>query len=283
MMTSRGKALSTAALAVAFALAFSLPAAAAVLARVDGTEITDDDVATAMEDIGPSLPEQLDETGRRAYVLNYLIDMKLLAKRAAADKVDSGPDFQRGMAYFHDKLLMQTLLGSVAKNAATDEALHKVYDDAAKAHPPEPEIHARHILVATEEEAKTALARVKGGEDFAKVADELSKDPGSKGGDLGWFIKDKMVPEFAEAAFKLKKGEISDPVKSPFGWHIIQVEDIRQSQMPPFDSVKDEIMRYVGQQAESGFVGDLRSHAKIERTEAAPAAQTLPPGHPGMP
>ena len=105
--------------------------------------------------------------------------------------------------------------------------MHKPYDEAAKAQKPETEIHARHILVPTEAEAQAALKRVKAGEDFAKVAKEVSKDPGSEGGDLGWFTKDRMVPEFADAAFKLEPGQISEPVKSPFGWHIIQVEEKR--------------------------------------------------------
>ena len=223
-----------------------------------------------MEDLGPTLPEQLDDAARQTYVLNYLIDLKLVAKKAAAESSTSDPDFAREMAYYHDKVLMQDLLGKVAKDAATDAAMKKVYDDAAKAQTPQPEIHARHILVATEEEAKAALARVKAGEDFGKVADELSKDPSSKGGDLGWFTKDKMVPEFADAAFKLKPGEISDPVKSPFGWHIIQVEEVRQSQFPPFDQVKDEVVHYVVQKAQGDFIVDLRNHAKIERTDAAP-------------
>ena len=109
--------------------------------------------------------------------------------------------------------------------------------------PPRPtrrseEIHARHILLPTEEEAKAALARVKAGEDFAKVATELSKDPAGDGGDLGWFTKDRMVPEFADAAFKLQPGQISDPVKSQFGWHIIKVEERRMRTFPPFEAAQ---------------------------------------------
>jgi peptidyl-prolyl cis-trans isomerase C len=268
-MTFRGKALCYSVAAV-LAVALAFPAAAKVVASVDGVEITDDDVAIAMDDLGPTLPEQLDDAGRQTYVINYLIDLKLLSKKAAADKLENSPDFARQMAYYHDKILMQELLSKVASDATTDTAVRKVYDDAAAAHTAQPEIHARHILVATEEEAQAALARIKNGEDFAKVADELSKDPGSKGGDLGWFTKDKMVPEFADAAFKLKVGEISAPVKSPFGWHIIQVEDTRQSQLPPFDQVKEEVTRYVVQKAQGDFIAGLRGQAKIQQTNPAP-------------
>ena len=121
----------------------------------------------------------------------------------------------------------------------------------------------------TEEEAKKALERVKGGEDFAKVATELSKDPGSKGGDLGWFTKDRMVPEFADAAFKLEKpGDISEPVKSKFGWHVIKLEEKRTKEFPKLDQVRDQVVRYIMQKAEGEEVVKLREAAKIERFDA---------------
>ena len=178
---------------------------------------------------------------------------------------------------------MEQLLGSVAKAATTEEAERKAYDEAAKAEPPQEEIHARHILLPTEDEAKAALARVKGGEDFAKVATELSKDPSGDGGDLGWFTKDRMVPEFSEAAFKLKKGEMSEPVKTQFGWHIIKVEDTRTKSFPPFEQIKDQAARYVAQKAESDAVAQLHSAAKIEFFDAdgkplPPEAQAADPG-----
>ena len=251
-------------------LAGFLPASAKVLATVNGQEITDDDVKVALEDLGQNLPAQLKGPQRDAYALDYLIDLKLVADQAGKDKLGDSPEFANKMAYYHDKTLMETMLGNAAKASATDEAEHKVYDDAAKARKPETEVHARHILVPTEAEAKAALDRVKKGEDFAKVADEVSKDPGSQGGDLGWFTPDKMVKEFAEAAFKLDVGQISDPVKSEFGWHVIKVEGKRDKAFPPFDQVKDQVARYVVQKAQSDLIMKLRDGAKIERTEAAP-------------
>jgi peptidyl-prolyl cis-trans isomerase C len=241
-----------------------------VLATVDGQSITDDDVKVALDDLGPNLPQQLQGPQREAYALDYLIDLKIVAAQAAKDKLGDSPDFARKLAYYHDKVLMESMLGDVAKSAATDAAEHKVYDDAAKAKKPEVEIHARHILVPTEAEAKAALDRVNKGEDFAKVADEVSKDPGSQGGDLGWFTKDKMVPEFGEAAFKLEPGQVSQPVKSEFGWHIIKLEGKREKPFPPFDQVKDQVARYVVQKAQSDLIMNLRKDAKIERTAAAP-------------
>ncbi len=257
-------------LAAFLSLAASLAAAETKpLAMVDGQAITDQDVDSALVDIGQGLPQGLDAAGRRKYALDYLIDLKLVARKALADKIDADPAFQRKLDYYKDKLAMETVLGKVAKDADTPAAEHAAYDAAAKAQPPQEEVHARHILLPDEATAKKALARVKAGEDFAKVADELSKDPGSKGGDLGWFTKDRMVPEVAEVAFKLQPGQISDPVKSQFGWHVIKVEDKRTKTFPPFDQVKEQAARYVQEKAQSDLIAGLRKAAKIERTEAA--------------
>ncbi len=278
---ARRLALSLASsLGAALLLAGAAHAEPKVLAKVDGVAITEDDVADALLDIGPGLPQKLEGAAREKYVLDYLIDLKLVAKKAEADKLDTGADFTRRLAYYRDKLAMEALLGNVAKAATTEEAEHKAYDEAAKAHPPEQEIHARHILLPTEEEAKAALARIKAGEDFAKVATELSKDPAGDGGDLGWFTKDRMVPEFADAAFKLEPGQVSDPVKSQFGWHIIKVEEKRMQSFPPFEQVKDQAARYVAQKAQSDLIASLHQGVKIERMddEQKPAEGAAPAG-----
>ncbi len=262
-------------LGAALGLAGSALADPKVLAKVDGQPITDEDVADAMADIGPGLPQKLEGAARQKYVLDYLVDLKLAAKKAEADKLTSTPEFERRMAYYHEKLAMEQLLASVAKAATTEEAERKAYDEAAKAQPPQQEVHARHILLPTEDEAKKALARVKGGEDFAKVATELSKDPSGNGGDLGWFTKDRMVPEFSDAAFKLKEGEISEPVKTQFGWHVIKIEGVRTKSFPPFEQVKDQAARYVSQKAESDAIAQLHNAAKIELFDAD--GKPLPP------
>lgn len=256
------------------------PAQAKVLAKVNGVEITDEDLKIAMEDLGPGVPHQLQGKARESYVLDFLIDEQLVVQKAQADKLAETPDFAKKMAYLRDKALMETLLGNVAKEAATDAAIKATYDEAAKNQKPETEYHAHHILVPTEEEAKKALARVKGGEDFAKVAGEVSKDPGSKGGDLGWFTKDRMVPEFGDAASKLKPGELSEPVKTQFGWHIIKLDETRPKTFPPLDQIKDQVARYVVQKAQSDLVMKLRDGAKIERTEPPVEADKAAPAKP---
>ncbi len=262
----------TCALALIFVAGFgSLPAAAKILATVNGKQITDEDVRIASEDLRGSLPPQLDGKARDAYVLDFLIDGELVAQKALADKVEQTPEFAKKLAYYREKLLMETVLEDVAKKAATEQAIKATYDEAAKNQKPQTEVHARHILTETKEDADKALKRVMGGEEFAAVAKEMSKDPGAEGGDLGWFTKDRMVPEFADAAFKLDVGQVSDPVKSPFGWHIIEILDKREKTFPPLDQVKDQVTRYVVQKAQSQMVADLRKNAKIEKTEPEPA------------
>jgi peptidyl-prolyl cis-trans isomerase C len=271
------KTLCALVLALGFGTLLTLSGAEAkTLAKVNNTDITDEDLAIASEDLASGLPQDGDEAERRAYVLDYLIDLKLIARKAESNKLGDGPAFKRQMDYYRDKVLMEQLFTAIAKDATQDEALHKVYDEAAKSQKPETEIKARHILVTTKEEAEAALKRVKGGEDFAKVADQISKDPGSKGGDLGWFTKDRMVPEFANAAFAMKPNQISDPVQSQFGWHIIKVEEIREKKFPAYNDIKDQISRYLIQKAQAELVTKLREGAKIERLEKKPEPAPTP-------
>ncbi len=154
--------------------------------------------------------------------------------------------------------------------------MHKVYDDAISKLPDEQEVHARHILFraeagdekaskAAEAKAKAVEARLAKGEDFAKLANELTEDPSGKtnGGDLGYFTKGQMVPEFANVAFSLDKGKVSAPVKTQFGWHVIKVEDKRTKPKPTYDEVKPQIEQFVARKAQAELVTKLRAEAKI--------------------
>ena len=262
--------LSTAALGMALTLMTALPLRAddnPVLAKVNGSEIRQSDVTAAEKDIGASLA-QLDPASRQASVVQLLIDLKLVTKAAEDKKIADTPDFKQKLAFTRSRLLMDTLLDQEGKAAVTDAALKKVYDDAAKQISGEEEVHARHILVGTEAEAKEIIAKLKKGADFAELAKKESKDPGaSDGGDLGFFTKDQMVPEFSAAAFALKPGQISDPVKSQFGWHVIKVEEKRARKAPPFDQVKPQLEAFVIRKAQAEYVAKLRSDAKIERLD----------------
>jgi len=171
------------------------------------------------------------------------------------------------------KLLAGLMLRQAAQKSVNEEAMHKVYDDAVKQMGDEQEVRARHILVETEDQAKAIEADLKKGADFAELAKQKSKDPAAAdGGDLGYFTKDQMVPEFADVAFKLDKGQISDPVKTAFGWHIIKVEDKRKKPVPTYDQVKDQLATVVVQQSQADLVNKLRNQAKIERTNPPPPA-----------
>jgi peptidyl-prolyl cis-trans isomerase C len=240
-----------------------------VLAKVNGSEIRQSDVALAEEELGPSLA-QMDPASKSENVLAFLIDMKIVAKAAEDKKVENNDEFKRRLAFARNRLLMDSLLATEGKAATTDEAMKKVYDDAAKQITGEQEVHARHILVETEDEAKAIEAELKKGADFAELAKKKSKDPGAAdGGDLGFFTKDQMVPEFSAVAFTLEPGKISDPVKSQFGWHIIKVEEKRNRKAPDFAQVKPQIETYVTRKAQAEYVAALRAAAKIERTADA--------------
>ncbi len=259
------------------------PAAAApvspdsVVASVNGRPITQGDVAIAAEDPALSLPG-VDDAQKKGLLVDYMVDLKVGAQAAEAAKVGDTPEFKRKLAYFRDKLLLDDYLEQEAKKAATPEAEKAVYEQTVKLMKPEDEVHARHILVDNEAEAKKIAARIKGGEDFSKVAAETSKDPGSKaeGGDLGWFSKERMVPEFADAAFALKPRQVSDPVKTQFGWHVIKVEDTRTKPQPSFDELKEQIDQHLIRKSQQDLILKLRSEARVERTEAAPDAAAAP-------
>ncbi len=277
-------ALSAAAGCLAMALLASAPVRAEdnpVLAKVNGAEIRQSDVALAEEELGPSLA-QMDPATKKDNVLAFLIDMKIVSKAAEDKKIGEQADFKKKLDFARNRLLMDNLLAAEGKAALTDEAMKKVYDDAAKQIAGEQEVHARHILVPTEDEAKAIKAELDKGADFAKLAKEKSKDPGaSDGGDLGFFTKEQMVPEFSAVAFSLEPGKISDPVKTQFGWHIIKVEEKRNRKPPEFAQVKPQIEQYVTRKAQADYVAKLRETAKVERLDkpAAPAvtAPATPP------
>ncbi len=249
-----------------------------VVARANGVDIHESDLAYAEEEVGGNMPTMAPEQ-KREYLINYLADVVVLSQVAEQQKLSDRPDIKRRLAFDHNRLLMEAMLQDVGRAALSDEAEHMVYDEAVKQMASEQEVHARHILVATEDEAKAIVAELKKGADFTKLAKDKSKDPGAaEGGDLGYFTKDQMVPEFAEVAFKLDKGQISEPVKTQFGWHVIKVEDKRVKPTPTFEQVKPQIDNYVAHRAQAELVEKLRSAANIERLDkpAAPAPSLNP-------
>lgn len=261
----------------------SQPAAAdpddAVIARVNGSEIRQSDLAFAEEDFSNELRGAPADV-KREQLIAYLTDVILVSQAAEKKNLADGNEFKRRQAFLRNKLLMGALLQQRSKEAVTDEEMHKVYDDAVKQMSAEEEVRARHILVETEDEAKAIVEQLKGGADFATIAKEKSKDAGSatNGGDLDFISKSELVPEFADVAFKMYPGQTSNPVKTQFGWHIIKLEEKRNRQPPTFEQLKDRIEAFVVRKAQTELVTQLRETAKVERLDkpATPATPQAP-------
>jgi peptidyl-prolyl cis-trans isomerase C len=240
-----------------------------VVARVNGVDIRESDLALAEEDLGADM-QSISPEARREHLISYLADIIMVTQTADKKNLADNPDFKRRLAFLRNKLLMGYELQQEAKTAVTDQALHQTYDEAVKSMAGQEEVRARHILVQGEDEAKAILEQLKKGADFATLAKEKSKDPGAaEGGDLGYFTKDQMVPEFADVAFKMYPGQLSNPVKTQFGWHVIKLEDKRTKQPPEFEKVKDQIEVYLARKAQTEFIAKLRQNAKVERLDKA--------------
>ena len=246
-----------------------------VIARVNGVEIRQSDLAFAEEDFSNELRGAPPDV-KREQLIAYLTDVIIVSQAAEKKNLGDSAEFKRRQAFLRNKLLMGYELQDEAKAALTDDALHQTYNDAVKSMGGQEEVHARHILVESEDEAKALLDQLKGGADFATLAKEKSKDPGAaEGGDLGFFTKDQMVPEFADVAFKMYPGQLSNPVKTQFGWHVIKVEDKRTKQPPEFEKVKDQIEAFLARKAQTDFITKLRQSAKVERLDKP--AEPKPP------
>ena len=245
-------------------------------AVVNGEAITLDDLKIAEEDLAASLPQQLTPAQKQEYLTSYSVDLRIAAAEAEKVKAVSEEDIAKKLAYFRKKIMMEALLTKVAKEATSDAAAKKFYDDKvaeikasdakAKAAPPEEEVHARHILVKTEDEAKDIIKQLDAGKDFAELAKEKSTDPNkSEGGDLGYFTRGRMVKEFEDAAFTLEKGTYSKtPVKTDFGYHIIKVEDKRDAAPPPFEQVKDQVRQLVMRDKYLELLAKAKETSKVD-------------------
>lgn len=241
----------------------SVAAEETVVARVNGVDITESDLDLAASEVGSRL-SQLPLPDRRRVLLQFIIENELLAAAAEEANLASSEEFEARLKYHRRLALREAYFEKSIRGAVNDAAVRKIYDENIGALKPEPQVHARHILVETKEEAEAVAERLKKGEDFAAVAKEMSKDPRAEGGDLGFFGRSQMVKPFSEAAFALEVDEISKPVQTPFGWHIIKIEEKRDRKPPSFEDVKDALMAQLVQQMAAKTVQELNATAKIE-------------------
>lgn len=254
--------LSALAFVVAVLAAFAQPVRAEdkVLARVNGVPITSADVRFAEAEIGDQLRPGIQPAMRLRILVEYLIEHQLFAEAARAEKLGKGPTHDRRVHYYNRRILRDAYFDARVRTAVTDAEAKKVYDGI-----PREQVRARHILVKTLPEAKDVIERLNRGDDFAALAKEMSLDTSNKdsGGDLGFFGRGQMVPAFDSAVFKLKAGEISDPVKTQFGFHVIKLEQRRKIPVPPYEAVKDRIMTRLMHRKAKVVAGQLRRNAKI--------------------
>jgi peptidyl-prolyl cis-trans isomerase C len=256
-------------LAAVLAFAGAAPAQPAaddpVVARINGAEYHKSDIVAMQRTLPPQIQQMPIEQIYPALV-DQLVNGTLIVEAGRADKVDQDPALKKRLARYEDQLIQEAYITREVEKASTDAKLRAKYADFVKSNPGKEEVSARHILVATEAEAKAVIAELQKGGDFAAIAKAKSKDPGSQnGGDLGYFGREDMVPEFADVAFKLKKGEYTkEPVKTQFGWHVIKVEDKRTSAPPSFDEAKEELTDSVARDVINDKVKELRDKAKVE-------------------
>ncbi len=269
------------------------PAAAAapvdpVVAKVNGQPIYLSDVQQAAQGLPDNMrgmpPQMLFPM-----ILDQMIDGKALVIEAQKDGLPKDPMVARQVQAAEDRALQSALLSKVVGPEVTDAAVKARFEKDQASKPPEEEVRASHILVANEADAKKIITELDAGADFATLAKQNSTDPGGKnGGDLGFFKKDDMVPEFAAAAFALKPGEITQtPVHTQFGWHVIKLVERRTAPPPTFDQAKDDLRQKMIQEYVQQAVAQARAGVTVQKfnmdgtpVKATDSAEPPPPAKP---
>jgi peptidyl-prolyl cis-trans isomerase C len=236
-----------------------------VVARVNGADITRQEVLESAADLPEQIRAQIDLVFPQ--LLNRYIGLKLLGDKGRAENLAEDPEVKKLMSEYEIQAIRQVYVTRHLNQQVTDDAVKARYEQRLKDNPPPDEVRAAHILVKTEDEAKVIIEQLKGGADFATIAKEKSTDKGSgaNGGELGWFAKNVMVKEFADAAFAMKPNEYSQaPVKSQFGYHIIKLEERRTQPAPSLDSQREQIRAELSEESVQALVQTLRKEAKVE-------------------
>ena len=265
--------LAATALTALMALSHAASAADAanpVIATIDGVDVTKTDLELAESNIDPQLA-QLPPEQKQLAALTAIIDSKLIAAKAKAEKLDETPEFKQRVQFIIDREMHNTYFKKHVVDVVTDADIKARYDKEVAGMPKQEEVHARHILVKTEDEAKAIIKELEEGKDFAELAKAKSTDPNkSDGGDLGYFKTGMMVPEFEAVVFTMNKGDVTKvPVKTQFGFHVIKVEDKRAAPPPAFDQVKDQVKQVVMRDKYMEMLKTSREGAKIEVDDPA--------------
>lgn len=255
--------------AAVFAVCAAFPAAAqdadTVVATVNGTEITLGQMImarTTLPEQYQALPDEVLFNG----ILDQIIQQSVLAQTAEGELPAR---IKIALENEQRALLAADVIESILTDAVTDEALQQAYEETFATAEPAREWNASHILVETEEEAAALVERLNAGESFADLAQEASSDSSAaNGGELGWFTSGMMVPEFEAAVIALEVGEISAPVQTQFGWHVVTMNDTRLRDVPPLEQVADQLRPQLEREAVQARLDELTAAAKVERPGA---------------
>ncbi|MAP18114.1 MAG: peptidylprolyl isomerase [Aurantimonas sp.] len=245
-----------------------------VVARVGSEEITERDLKAAAAEVGEQFA-RLPADQRKLAVLSALIDIKVLARQAEAETLQDDPEVAAQIDFLRERTLHNAYFARNGVANITEEELKARFDKEVAAMPATEEVHARHILLKTEEEAKAVIGKLDGGADFVELAKESSTGPsGPEGGDLGFFSAGQMVPEFEKVAFTMEPGTYTkEPVQTQFGWHVIKVEEKREAPKPEFDAVKDQVRQVVLREKYMGLVQKARDELPVEYVDPAMKSQ----------
>lgn len=241
--------------------------ATTVVATVDGEEIYLSEILLQIQ----QLPQQYQQAPMEQIyppMLDRVIDSRLIAAAAREAGIQDRADVKERVEQAESGIISEVYMTEKVKETVGEDALRKRYEESIKDSAEQgEEVKARHILVASEEDAKAIIEELKKGADFAELAAEKSTGPsGTSGGDLGYFTAEAMVPEFSEAAFALKPGEITEaPVQTQFGWHVIKVEDRRAVQPPSFEQMQPQLAQEMTREILTKAIEELRAGVDIKR------------------
>lgn len=243
---------------------------ATVVAKVGDLEITQSELDLAIANLDPQLAQLPDEQ-KKVAALSGAIDVKLLAANASAAGLQDDPEYKRRMDFIAERELHNAFFKKNVVDAVTEDEVKARYEKEIAALPKQEEVRARHILVKTEEEAKQIITDLDAGKDFIEIAKEKSTDPNkTEGGDLGYFSKGRMVPEFEEVAFSLEKGTYTKtPVQTQFGFHVILLEDKRDAPPPAFEAVEQQVRQLVMRDKYLELIEKAKTEQKIEIVDEA--------------